>query len=173
MVMPKITKFEKVEGSARFLLDKEDGAGPVHVWVMRDGQMEEYMEAYGLQADQVLSLIALDIVDDTVDIPGFVEPGMRTKIDKILAQSNQVKWGIDKAAAISKTLVPPGSELAATWRAEREQAEALAAGYQRRQEELQADEIVSSMNPSLKATPRRAQPLLADLPIGLAIKVVP
>jgi RNA 3'-terminal phosphate cyclase len=141
--MPDVIGFEKATGSSRFTVDM--GGGAVQVHVFRDGQLEDYMEAYGLQAADVVTMVLLDALDDSVDVPPYLAPGMRDQVDAILKKASRLRWKTDRDQAVAKMQVPPGSEIAAAWRTRRLQAEALVAGHQRRQEELRAEDHVQAL----------------------------
>lgn len=143
--MLKVTSFEKTSDYSKFTVDKGDGVG--YVWILRDGILEQYMEAYQMQAGECFLMLLLDAMDDSVFIPQSDESGARETIAYLMKQADEVEWVSDKDEILAQVTLAndSASEVAKTWRIQRQAQEALATSHQRRQEEILGDEMVGEL----------------------------
>lgn len=170
--MLRITAFERVQGSSRLYCVGEDGH--TYLFPFQDGLIEAFMEAYALMPGEALELILLDFYDDTVDVPPYFQEDMRKVVEGILAKTDQLVWEIDRnetlaAITVSEDTAPEVSEL---WRENRRRNEAAAAAYERRQDELLAEDIVSSLPTALRSQPKDTESGKPLEGLGLAIQFV-
>lgn len=141
-----------------------------------DGHLEAYMGAYGHPAGETLTYLIADYVDEKVFIPQAGDADAQSKIGNLLREwRDKLDWWFDKDELLAEiTLAEDVAEdvrstwesVAEMWRSDpapptaeelsevrRRQAESLAFGYQRRQEELLADEMLSA-SPELSQVAR-------------------
>lgn len=169
----KVLSFEKRNKMSLITLERDDGQQ--HNWILLDGQLEQYMEVYWLQPGEALELLALDIMDDSVEVPPYDAPGMREVVEQILSRAGDLEWMVDRDETLARITVANdvASELTEAWRERRKIEEAHRYGYQKRQEELLADEFMTVMPSALRAAPRDVTTSPALPSVGLGITFVP
>lgn len=144
--MPKVTGFQKQSGSSQVYLEYDNGESTVVL--LYDGILETYMENYQLMPGDALTMICLDTLDDTIDVPPYLQPGMRDIVDEILAKSDSLVWdeSLDRNEVLAQITVAEDTapELSASWRLQRIREEEVSKAYARRQEELLADEFMGT-----------------------------
>lgn len=174
--MLKIAGFQRVQGSSRILMETGERVG-ITEWqfMLHDGLLESYMESYALMPGEALELMLLDWYDDDVDIPPYLEEGMRTKVEKILTKVDQIDWSaVDRNDILAQITVTEDSapELVAQWRETRRRNEAAVAGHQQRLEEIEANEFVESLPTALRSQPKDTEARQPFDGLGLAIQFV-
>lgn len=169
---------ERRPGSSVVMVEAEKGdmpPGTMWLFPMQDGLLESYMEAYALMPGEALELILLDWYEDTVEVPPYMEPGMRVVVDEILTKVDQIDWRCDRDETLAQITVTADTapDLSAQWSGNRKRNENSSAAYQHRQEELLAEEFVDSMPSVLRSLPRSDEPAGFNDSIEFAIKYVP
>jgi hypothetical protein len=171
--MPKVLDFERYGKSSRITISNGERE---MLWILADGNLETYMEAYQLMPGEAFALILLDICDDSVDVPPYLQEDMRGIVEDILKKSNTIEWaeGLDRDEVLSQITVSRDTapELSQTWRENRLRDEEAIAANQNRQMELEAAEYVDALPASVRAQPRDNDSIQAMDSLGLAIQFV-
>lgn len=174
--MLKITGLQKEKGSSRILMETEERVG-ITVWqlMLHDGLLESYMEAYALMPGEALELMLLDWYDDDVDVPPYLQEGMRAAVEEILTKVDQIDWSaVDRNEILAQITVTEDSapELVAQWRETRRRNEEAVAAHQQRLEEIEANEFVESLPTALRSQPKDTEAGQPFDGLGLAIQFV-
>lgn len=155
-----------------------------------DGHLESYMGVYGYPAGETLTYMIADYIDDSVEIPLMGDPEATSKIQDVLHRwEDQIEWWFDRDELLAEITLAEDTaeEVRSTWESiarqheyeppalSQSEARALlrgrsadiAAAHQRRQEELLAEEMISSQ-PGLNGVPRDTK----VGQVGLTVKYV-
>lgn len=177
--MLKITGFERRKGSSIIWLELPEELAKADItvfqYMMHDGILEAYMEAYALMPGEALELMLLDWYDDDVDIPPYKEEGMRAVVEEILGNVGMIDWSaVDRNEILSQITVTEDNapELVAQWRERRRQTEQAVAAHQRTQDEREAAAFVDDLPAAVRAQPRDIDSIQAMDSLGLAIQFV-
>jgi hypothetical protein len=191
----KIVRHEKTPGGGVVIYREAEKPGELHAHFIMPGLVEERRLAWDLpdEVDPVDVLLAEVAADPENPMPSAAEDGYESNRARVLAEAkshaNKVVWPNAKAkenlkkdcdvdedhkAAIrhfvSKSMAERGIQrvtpAASMKRAQKMELE-FAAGAERRNEELLAEEIIQA-NPELKLEPRRGD----GKPVGLTVKFV-
>lgn len=177
--MLRITSFDRRQGSCIIwmeLPEEEAKAGiTVFQFMIHDGLLESYMEAYALMPGEALELMLLDWYDDDVDIPPYLQEGMRAVVEEILTKVDQIDWSaVDRNEILAQITITEDKapELVAQWRDIRARNEAAVAAHQQRLEEIEANEFVESLPTALRSQPKDTESAQPFDGLGLAIQFV-
>lgn len=162
--------------------------------LLQDGNLEAYMGAYGLKAGEALTMILVDALVEDINAPLLDSPTLVEDLATLKeAAVGQLDWQIDRNEVLSQITLAEdtAADVVNEWAAyaetvklpvatyeelrteEAERRASYVAGNQRREEELLAEEIVSSMDPELLRAPKtEASAPDPDQPVGLSIQFV-
>lgn len=158
-----------------------------HFHVIPDGVLETRMEAWNLTREDALDLVLAEAhgdqeIPDRFSVDDLVAA---KKVVSAVAVSNPVVWQVPRSQVADLTRLDPEMEDAVrkhvrdelgrpplvvavgleSVMALRQKSDEVASGYQRRSEEILADDIIKA-NPDLKRAPR----VRPDEPVGLTVK---
>lgn len=159
--MLTIKSYERSEGAHGTQLtvrsDEFMGGGMGDIpYLLIDGVLETYIDAYGYPPGVCLSVMLLDAFYDDIEAPHSGDAGAAFKFLRIagLAEERMV-FECDRDALLAAVTLAEddAASVAGTWAASRAATEEAAAGYRRRKEEMLGDAIVSDMQVT-----RRDQP---------------
>lgn len=193
--MFRIVEFEKRKGYGVIVIGNHPEYGRLPV-LFQDGFIEAYMGSYGIDAAEAVMLVLTDTLIDGVEAPFMDDPDIPGRLAAIReAAKGQFRWEVDKNEALATITLAEddaadcvnlwasyaekvqteeaqtAEEVRANHRASKEE---FAAGYAKREEELLAEEFVSSMDRSLLTAPRGDDSVETPAPaVGLAIQFVP
>ena len=143
--------------------------------MIRDGYIEMYMEAYQLTGEDALALLLLDAHDETVEIPPVDAPGVRAQIDTLMGNRDKLRWSVDVQECLAQMYVSRSThpELSAQWLNQRLSQESAVEGYQRRQEEIVAAEMMETMPTELRSQRRSDLDVNPSGSVEFGIEYVP
>lgn len=167
--MRRIIGFEKDRKANKILMDVD---GTPTMFVLVDGRLEQYMGTFGVGAGAALTVLMADAFVEGHDCPDMDDKEARKKIAAMLRQTPGLfTWDIDRDETLAQITLADdaAADVVNTWA---EAAQALsgpdmtpeeaqqtlsgraasyAAGHQRRQEELIAEEFVGQITEDRKA----------------------
>lgn len=177
--MLKITSFDRRQGSCIIWMElpEAEAKAEITVWqfMMHDGLLESYMESYGLMPGEALELMLLDWYDDDVEVPPYLQEGMREVVEEILTKVDQIDWSaVDRNEILAQITVTEDKapELVAQWRETRRRNEEAVAAHLRAAEERKAAAFVDDLPASVRAQPKDTDQVQYLTGLGLAIQIV-